>query len=599
MTDNHETTLIAEPEIRAALRQFRPNAVSFEAGVRERMELSNRAMDQFGIETESDMLRVAASVMPGSLLTLGKTSKLASSVGKTSAGTKLVGMLALPAITLVFAIGGAFVAMFLARKATVVGPPPRSDAEGMATIATYRWWERHKVVAIAVFAITLLAPLLGLTVPLLFVYGASGIAMVSLVTTLAREGLVTRTAICSSAIPGLAILAQAVNTIDSVSNTTHLLDQSALLAVLYAGVLILGFLMLPSVARKFMAGTRPANRSGVFVLVGLSLVPLGAAVFILTPRMVRSLWRPATEQTMQQYVENFDSAPYSSASWNQLEVPAKWLADSGVKVDWTKPRVLLETDLAGRSKAVLVSALRTGLLRRGDIDLAELEEAGKKLTRAVSTFYSTRAFSFVPEFEIRALALEGQLTDEMRDVLKTRLELKLQEIGVDDHNALIDSLELVELMDVIDRPADPEIHRERIHGILCELQQATGGGFQFAGGFASSKSLAHPNELSTAAAIELMEYFGVPEDVDVLAVRSYIRPRSSDFALPGRAAGKAAMRSRLDSLSDVRSLTWWDYLSCEQNLCLTILFTVLCVYCAAIAPSTSIPSVTVNQSVSD
>ncbi len=60
--------------------------------------------------------------------------------------------------------------------------------------------------------------------------------------------------------------------------------------------------------------------------------------------------------------------PHSSVNWNEWEVSAAWLADSGVQFDHSTPRQLLEVELDAEQNAwVLKSAFGMGLIRPEDV----------------------------------------------------------------------------------------------------------------------------------------------------------------------------------------------------------------------------------------
>ena len=150
-------------------------------------------------------------------------------------------------------------------------------------------------------------------------------------------------------------------------------------------------------------------------------------------------------------------------------------------------------------------------------------------------------------------------------------------------------------MKLIDRPAAEEF-RAPIYRLLVQLQQLNNGVFQSSGGFAVYPSVQGCNDNATWAAIELMKDWGVPAEIDVMALRSYLRPTYQDRGLTG--AGKTKMsgiraggalhfvaRQRLNDLPDVPGLTWWDYLKYEQNLIMSVFLVALSVYAALAAPN--------------
>ena len=227
---------------------------------------------------------------------------------------------------------------------------------------------------------------------------ASGVAMVSLVVALGKAGVVNRQAIAGSLGMGLAQLASIANIGVTTGSEIHLLDQAFVMCTLNTGTLIL--LAMLSLNSGF---DKPAEQFdsrrlwrvivilaivcpfafGVHLLVGglvlavtitllhfacftrrvglatLSLCVAGGIPFLLLIGwMGQSLLFPVSPGTIQQCVESFDTAPYSSASWKQWEVSAAWLTDSGSEFDHSKPRQLLEQELDGKQNVVFAAHWR-------------------------------------------------------------------------------------------------------------------------------------------------------------------------------------------------------------------------------------------------
>ncbi len=96
------------------------------------------------------------------------------------------------------------------------------------------------------------------------------------------------------------------------------------------------------------------------------------------------------------------------------------------------------------------------------------------------------------------------------------------------------------------------------------------------GGFAAGRPLDFSSLDATAAAIELMQYYGVPDEVNIAALRSYLRPTMNDHWLIKQSATRVASLQRLEKLPEVKPLTFRDFLRYEQNLIMAVLFVILC-----------------------
>ena len=93
------------------------------------------------------------------------------------------------------------------------------------------------------------------------------------------------------------------------------------------------------------------------MLFAVFVVPL--SVWYMNP----ILW-PATPARIKAYVESFDRAPFSTASWHQWEIVASWAVESKLDPDLSHPRQLLDAEIAGEQNPVILgSAFRVGLVR--------------------------------------------------------------------------------------------------------------------------------------------------------------------------------------------------------------------------------------------
>ena len=92
-------------------------------------------------------------------------------------------------------------------------------------------------------------------------------------------------------------------------------------------------------------------------LFAVFVVPL--IVWFLNP----ILW-PATPARIKAYVESFDRAPFSTASWQEWEIVASWAVESELHPDLSQPRRLLDAEIRREQNPVILgSAFRVGLVR--------------------------------------------------------------------------------------------------------------------------------------------------------------------------------------------------------------------------------------------
>src|SRR5205823_3140649 len=99
--------------------------------------------------------------------------------------------------------------------------------------------------------------------------------------------------------------------------------------------------------------------------------------------------------------------------------------------------------------------------------------------------------------------------------------------------------------------------------LLNRLHHQTGGFFRPAGGFMSFEQL-HAGDLNaTADAVELMEIYGIPKDLDLNWDRSFLRP---SFLRPSGPKWIAATTlDRLNRLPGATRPSWFDILYFERS----------------------------------
>ena len=97
------------------------------------------------------------------------------------------------------------------------------------------------------------------------------------------------------------------------------------------------------------------------------IAPVALFAVIMVPLIVWFMnpivW-PATPARIKAYVESFDRAPFSTASWHEWEIVASWAVESKLHPDLSKPRRLLDAEITGEQNPVILgSAFRVGLVQ--------------------------------------------------------------------------------------------------------------------------------------------------------------------------------------------------------------------------------------------
>ena len=326
MNKNDANEMIDEQELRDALRPFVASREDFEAGVRQRIEAAQSSLSQTMLpdadreqsREHSSWLQVAASVVP--LPLLGKVGYGSTSIplGKLSIGHKLIGLVALPAISLLLMAGATLFGILRMRTAQ---RSPQREHQNVIEMesAIANWWKQFGWLIGGLCALALLLMFIGYALPVYIALVTSGVAMVALVTRLGHAGMLDRLTIARNLIAGLAILAQVTLIYTMFDSGIHLLDQSLIQSVLYFGMFILLMFMVCAGCRGWRAVI------GFFCVAAIGVLMVGY--------FSRSLWSPVTVDEMKNYVETFDEAPFDSVSWQQWAVPADWLRESDVSLN--------------------------------------------------------------------------------------------------------------------------------------------------------------------------------------------------------------------------------------------------------------------------
>lgn len=636
-------SLVPEDEVRAALRPFRPDRDAFEAAVRERLKEAEERQAEDPLWRASPLLKSAAAFLPLEVLAGCKAAPAVSNVTSAAGGYKLISYLAFPAISLFVLLGAAG---FSARKIRTIrdaGGPELSDSEAMRE-ATSLWWRQNRWSAWSVFAVTMALALLGASWLLFVFYIVSFGLLLYILSSLAKLGLGNRELIGRSCMLGLMFLGQTAMISGIGIAEIHFLDQTAVGAVFFGGVLVL----LPfTMGMPQLLNTRIQKPSrwmwafaaafGAFqavlaillwsvsknpwivaLVLGSVLMLVGtmiyqarfsgqriakssqwtAAVFmalLLIPLMafeLRPILRPAPRTDMKRYVESFAAAPLHSVSWEHWEIVARWAIASKLDPDLTQPRRVLADEIVGEQNAyILGSALRTGLLPVEQVgELREYEQRRRTFVDHPAGLTPQAITSLAYEdWAIRAATMRGDLSPSERDYLEGRLIATLQKASQDQVVQLRDVLLVTQLLEAIGRPVDRERYRGLVHDLLREFRSRSSGGFQFAGGFNKYRNWpvsawhGQTGSLdSTAYAIELMEIYGVPDDLDLNWVRSFLRPSAFRFGDDKWLA--AATLDRLNHLPGVRRPGWIEVAYYERSLLAACVLVGLCIYATLLSP---------------
>jgi hypothetical protein len=561
---------VPEDQVRDALRPFRADPVQFEAAVFERLETAGQRLEDDPLASLSPFLKSVAALLPLPFFTGCKTSATIPATG----GVKLLGYLAFPAISLFVLLGATIFGFVKIRGIQRQNHPGLGDDPAMNE-AVQLWWRRHRWAAGLVFAATLALMWIGATWLMFLFYLISFGLVVYVLAGFARLGIGNRQLIGQSCMTGLMFLAQLAGFSGIGESEIHFVDQRVIAVVFMGGALLV--LACSATGLKTMASrqfTLVVQRSGMLLM---TIIVVLLSVWFLNP-----ILRPATPARIKVYVESFHEAPFSTSSWAQWEIVARWAIGSNLDPDLSGARLLLASEISGEQNPfILANAFSVGLIRRDQIgllkDYPDRRESlfGDKVTQPILSLAQT-------DWVIRASVLLNNLTVQERDDLEKRLLATLDHLA-EPFDVIEESLLVTRLLKAIDRPVDPARYRGRVHDWLRKRQSKIGGGFQLAGGFEKYANLSTGSVDTTEYAIELMEVYGIPDDLDLNWVRSFLKPvgirQSEDKWIA------AVALDRLNRLPGVSHPTWWELLYYERSLIASMVLVGLCVYATLSSPT--------------
>jgi hypothetical protein len=634
--------LIPENDLRAVLRPHRVDPQHFEAAVRQRLQSLQAPSASDPLVRLSPFAKAAAAFLPLEVLAGCQAVPAVTKAAPAGGFYKLLSYLAFPAISL-FVLLGATVFSFLKIRSIQEQSTANLGDQQATQESIQDWWRQHRLGASVVFAVSLTLMLLGATSLLFLFYLISFGLLLFVLSSFAKIGIGNRDIMGRTCGMGLMFLGQATGSVAIGSQEIHFLDQSLISVIFFTGLLFL----VPFVGSGWQASAIPSHQPqpiprwywvfyASFVLFQLGLLGLtwslirmpfqlrlgicallvfaamvpvvsillprwfvnrgqwtamqrGRVVFLLLfliPLMTwnaRTLLRPATPARIKRYVESFDHAPHSSASWANWEIPARWTIDAGLQPDLSKPRHLLNLELAGEQNPyVLSSAMRSGLITPDQLrQLKNYDQQRRLLLRNTPGIQPQSVHLGQFDWVVRAAVAKNDLSTSECDELERLLLATIDNLLDDKYVTLEKADNAVQLLSVIDRPIDRERYRSKIHELLRGFHHTSGGWGRVNGGFRSYKSINAGDPKATAHAVQLMEVFGIPDDLNIFWVRSFLRPGK----ILDQQWIAAATLARLNAIPTARSPSWFDYLYHERTILAAIALVGLCLYATFSSPA--------------
>src|SRR5262249_36094697 len=155
-----------------------------------------------------------------------------------------------------------------------------------------------------------------------------------------------------------------------------------------------------------------------------------------------------------------------SASWRRWEIVAAWALKSQPAPDLSRPKRLLEQEIANADMAelpaILDSALKTGLVRADQV--SSLKDYETRLRRFLDAPASDRISPGYDDWVIRAAVLRSDLTPTQRDHLAERLHANLKwSFTRNTPGTLDEPRRATELLALLGRPVKPVQYQREVH----------------------------------------------------------------------------------------------------------------------------------------
>ncbi len=295
-------------------------------------------------------------------------------------------------------------------------------------------------------------------------------------------------------------------------------------------------------------------------------------VVLLLTLFTQSYWRGVTAEDIRKQVETPDEGQLFL--WYDWADEAKWLNESNGGYDQSKVMQRFQQDL-GRNMAtrawILTSALRAGLIGSKDIPTYEQKST---LPRMLSPHLDNQPFLNLPSdyFEIVSIATSaGQTAEQAAEQsdaqnaqnLKLIERLKatwanLESESFSSFGRLKSAVLLTELFNLVDAQANIDQRQNDVHRWLLQHQVVRQALFQQAGGFKLYDQTNHCDRRATLAALNLMQAYGVPPELDMGLLRAYLRPNFLYDFHPYDYVPKTVARTILNQLTDVPQPSVWN-----------------------------------------
>lgn len=561
-----------EQQLREALRPFRADPEAFADAIdRKLREAADRdnadgSADDGAVEA-SPFLRAAASLMP----LVVKSESIRTGGGMTKFGWHSIApLLALPVVSVIMMLASFFFALRRIGNAQFTETADAPDVEASCR----EWWRKYRWPVAVLVALLFALFLTKSTLALSIVIASSMVAFGALISILARYGIASRGRTAACCFYWFFFFAQ-------FSQSVHLWlpgEEGFLLSPSWIPFLLC---IGAALCASFMTINNRTLRVSKWLMVGLALL-MG---WLTGGRVLFPASVDITE--LSERCSEFKYGHSHHVRWNEWGPVAEWVRRNNGSFDPTQARTYLKAAIDARERRLPVyplgAATRLQILTHKElIRLLDDDDAAYSRKKLLESQDPPRPIGSLPQREwlIRALVQTDLLTEAQTDTIEDKL---LATWPTETRHACLEEMAMIDsLLSAIGRDLNPDVVAKGVAVRLTDLWVSDAPIFSPAGGFAGGPELTdHSNVVPTLAAIRLMARFGVPQEIRLRQLRSYLISEATPQVFGSRRWDHLVASVTLDRLDrDVGypRLSVWQALVSERMIIGVVMMIVLALF---------------------